>query len=389
MKLLFIANERVPSEKANSINIVKMCSSFASAGQDVTLVIPSRKNSLGVGNDLFNYYQVSKDFSIHTIPVPETLDFGKYGFLWNQFIFSLKIFFHKQWNPKEYIVFTRDIYTSLFLSWRGYTVFHDLHGFPESSHWFWKYVLKKMEGIICTNIWKMNQLAEKYDISKEKMIVAPNGFDDALFFNLHDQNQVSLRKKFDLPTEKPIALYSGHFYDWKGAHILAQAAKWIPQVQVVIMGGSDSEVESFTKKYGMCHNITILGHKPYTQVPEYLYCADALILPNSLQSVNPRLVMYSQYDTSPIKMFEYMASGRPIVGSNLPSIREVLDETNAIFFETDNPQDLAEKIQWTLDHSEQAKILAEKAKQNVQEFSWKKRAGKILDFMNKQLTINK
>lgn len=380
MKILSIANERIPSEKANGINIVKMASALATLGQEVTLVVPSRKNP--VEKDLFSYYEVSKNFAVSSIPVPETLHRGKYGFLWSQFIFSVKIFLNKKWNTKEYIVFTRDIYTSLFLKWRGYTVFHDLHGFPESSHWFWKYVLKKMDGIICTNEWKVKQLVEQYGIAKEKMIVATNGFDDALFAPIATANATQLKQKLGFATDKPLVLYSGHFYDWKGAHILAEAAAFLPAVQVVIMGGSETEVQNFTEKYAMCHNITILGHKPYSEVPEYLGAADVLVLPNSLQTADPRLAKYSEYDTSPIKMFEYMASGRPIVASNLPSLREILDEKTAVFFETDNPKNLAERIQQLLSDSEQRKNLSQNAREKVQAYSWKKRAEKIIQFLN-------
>ncbi len=380
MKILSIANERIPSEKANGINIVKMASALATLGQEVTLVVPSRKNP--VEKDLFSYYEVPKNFAVSSIPVPDTLHLGKYGFLWSQFIFSVKIFLNKKWNTKEYIVFTRDIYTSLFLKWRGYKVFHDLHGFPERSHWFWKYVLKKMDGIICTNEWKMKQLAEQFGIAPEKMIVATNGFDDALFAPIATANATQLKQKLGFATDKPLILYSGHFYDWKGAHIVAEAAAFLPEVKVVLMGGSDSEVQSFTKKYAMCHNITILGHKPYSEVPEYLGAADVLVLPNSMQTSDPRLAKYSEYDTSPIKMFEYMASGRPIVASNLPSLREILDEKTAVFFETDNPKNLAERIQQLLSDSEQRKNLSQNAREKVQAYSWKKRAEKIIQFLN-------
>ena len=132
MKILSIANERIPSEKANSINIVKMAHSLALGGAKVTLVIPQRKNP--IQEDVFAYYGVEKNFDIERISVPETINFGKYGFLWSQFVFSVKIFLNKKWNKNEYSIFTRDIFTSLFLAWRGYKVFHDLHGFPEKSH---------------------------------------------------------------------------------------------------------------------------------------------------------------------------------------------------------------------------------------------------------------
>lgn len=374
MKILFIANERIPSEKANSINIVKMCSALASLGVEVTLVIPKRKNPQA--GDVFAYYNVPRNFQIEFVPAPETLHLGKYGFLWNQCIFSLKIFFNTQWNKKDWVIFTRDIYTSLFLSWRGYRVFHDLHGFPESSHWFWKYVLKRMDGIICTNEWKMKQCMEKYWIALDKMMVARNGFDPKMF--------IDEAKNLGLG-DNPIALYTGHFYDWKGAHVLAEAAQFMPEVTAVLLGGSEAEVMSFTKKYRMWHNVVIRPHRPQREVARFLAAADVLVLPNSRQSANPRLRVYSQFDTSPIKMFEYMASGKPIVAADLPSIREVLSEDTAVFFAADDPKSLANKIQFVLNHPEKVQPLVQLAREKVQEFTWEKRAKLVIDFIQKKL----
>lgn len=378
MKLLFIANERIPSEKANSINIVKMCSSLASLGQEVTLVIPKRNNP--IQENIFDYYGVEKNFQIHSIDVPETMNFGKYGFLWNQFIFSLKIFLNTKWKKKEYVVFTRDIYTSLFLHARGYMVFHDLHGFPEKSHWFWKYVLRKMDGIVCTNEWKMKQCFEKYNIPREKMIVARNGFDPEMFVQKQERKT---KVDFGLPFEKPVVLYTGHFYDWKGAHVLAEAAKELTELSVVLVGGSKEDVARFSSKFSGVKNLFFVSHLPQRDVAGYIALCDVLVLPNSVQSVDPRLSFYSKFDTSPIKMFEYMASGKPIVASDIPSVREVLDDSTAVFFEPDNPQDLASKIQFAMKNFEKMDTLQKNAKEKSKEFTWRARSEKILQFIEK------
>ena len=85
-------------------------------------------------------------------------------------------------------------------------------------------------------------------------------------------------------------------------------------------------------------NILILGRKPKNEVPYYLKSADILLLPNI--PINKESIEY----TSPIKMFEYMASQRLIIASRLPSIEEILNSKNAVFFKAGDAQDLAQAI---------------------------------------------
>ena len=108
-------------------------------------------------------------------------------------------------------------------------------------------------------------------------------------------------------------------------------------------------------------------------VPKYLAASDVLVLPNSEKGL-------SEF-TSPLKLFEYMAAKRPIVASDLPSLREILSESNAVMVRPDDPAALAEGIQKVLEDEELAKKLAGNAYIDVQQYSWDKRAMRILEFV--------
>ena len=108
--------------------------------------------------------------------------------------------------------------------------------------------------------------------------------------------------------------------------------------------------------------------------------ADVLVLPNSGKEKISRIY------TSPLKMFEYMAAGVPIVASDLPSIREVLSEKTAFLFEADDARDLAEKIEMVLENKEGAGERARKALKEVKKYNWEERAGKILDFVKGKIS---
>ena len=82
-----------------------------------------------------------------------------------------------------------------------------------------------------------------------------------------------------------------------------------------------------------------------------------------------------------MKLFEYMASGTPIVASDLPSLREVLDTSNSFLFEPDNAASLASEIESVFKNGKEADLKAMRAFDKIQFYSWNNRAKKILKFL--------
>ena len=112
-------------------------------------------------------------------------------------------------------------------------------------------------------------------------------------------------------------------------------------------------------------------------MPKFLKAADVLLLPNI--SATKESVNY----TSPIKMFEYMAGKRPIIASDLPSIREVLNSRNSLLCAPGNPDDLSAKISLILDNKKLAEELSRQAFEDVKKFTWNERAKNIIKFFSK------
>ena len=109
----------------------------------------------------------------------------------------------------------------------------------------------------------------------------------------------------------------------------------------------------------------------------YLLAADVLVLPHSARDLQTKC------HSSPLKLFEYMASGRPIVASRIPSVSEILtDQEEAVLVEPDNPKALAEGIRKILYDPELTSTIAENARVKVQNFSWINRARSMLDFFS-------
>ena len=146
----------------------------------------------------------------------------------------------------------------------------------------------------------------------------------------------------DAGTAGPVVGYAGHLYPWKGPDVLLAALERLPGVRALIVGGLAGEpdldrVRALADRVAP-GRVTFAGQVDPPRVAGLLRQADVLVLPNTPSRVSAAY-------TSPLKLFEYMASGRPIVASDLPALREVLrPDENAILVEAGNADALAAGI---------------------------------------------
>lgn len=214
-----------------------------------------------------------------------------------------------------------------------------------------------------------------FGIKESNLLIARDGVDLDLF-NI-EMTKEEARNKHHLPLDKKIVMYSGHLFEWKGAGVLLGAArKFQDRALFVFVGGTDYDVQKFRQKAGDLDGVLMLGHKLYDQIPSLLKAADILVLPNSSKEE------ISNRYTSPLKLFEYMASQRSIIASDLPSIREVLDENTGYFFKSDNVNSLATVIDQVLSNEPEAMEKSRAAFNMVKSFTWQERSRKILNFIS-------
>lgn len=387
MKIVYISKARLPTEKAYGVNMVKTCEALAKAGADVTLVAPLTGNK-DARQDIFSYYGIQPIFSVRQIPIVDAISMGWWrgGFWVNHLSFLAQMLARGIGEKRNTVVIARDELAAAAFSVKGYRVFYDMHGFPEKKRWFWKMIMKKMDGVIVTNRWKVEQCAAFFEIPEERIIVAPNGFDKDLFSVTYEKR--ALRAMFGLPLDAQIVLYAGHLYDWKGAHVLLQAASQ-SRFFFVFVGGTDGDVRTFKEKARGLNNVMVVGYKPHAEIPKYLKAADVLVLPNSQFSKTARFSAYSRNDTSPIKLFEYMASGVPIVASDLPSIREILNEQNATLVPPDSSDALHCGIAAVFEDVARAQQRATQAVADASGFTWDARAAIISPFILSRTRVPK
>lgn len=374
MKIIYVAETRMPSGMAQGLQVIKMCEAFAKQGIDLELVIPRRFHIFPAEKESpFSYYKVEKIFKIKRVfcfdLTPLNRFLGPVSFLIQIISFSVFSAIYLMFKKAD-IIYGRDRFSLFFLSFFRKNIVFEIH---KIHKFLFKRVLKKARKLIVITDGLKKALIDK-GISANKIVLAPDGI-DLDDFRLKE-SKVECRKILNLPINKKLVLYAGHLYKWKGVETLALASKFLlDDVLIVIVGGIKWYLSDFKKfvKENKLKNILILGHKDYAQIPYFLKSADCLVLTGTQDSET------SKSHTSPMKMFEYMVSNKPMVASDLPSFREVLNESNSLLVKTDNPEAMAQGIKKLLDDVDLSKRISDKAYTDVQKHTWDNRAIKILE----------
>ena len=366
MKILYLSEVRLPTKNAHGFQIMYMCDAFARVGNSVKLVVPWRRNLLK--EDPFTFYGVPRSFDIVKIPaidlyplrfVPEKIS---RLVLIVTFLLSARIY---SWFSHFDVVYTREEQAGRLFP----RAVFEVHMPEQVKPW-----LKKAKGLI-TLTHGAKEVLVRQGIPEKKLLVAPDAADLARFANRIEKKEA--KQKLGFLVEKPVVMYWGNFRPWKGVDTLAKAARELPDAEVVIVGGTkESDIARIQDLVKGEKNVLVKGFTPYQEQPVYLAAADILILPNTAhEEISVRY-------TSPLKLFEYMASSRPIVASDLPSLREILNHTNAVLVHPDDPAALARGIKQLLLNPAEAHSLALHARELVEQYTWEARASRITDFLH-------
>jgi glycosyltransferase involved in cell wall biosynthesis len=372
LKIKYITNVRIPSVRAQSYAIMKVCEEFALTGSEIELIVPERKNS-EVKDDPFKYHNIKRIFSIKKIKSLDLLgDYFAFGkiFYWLDvlsFLFSLK---RSRVVNVDDIVYTRDFLVALLFSSNN-TVCLEIHDIPSSKFLFNRALKNSKYLFVLTN--SIKKILVDRGIPEEKIFISPSGV-DLKEFEI-DDNKTSAREHLGLKSEGSTVVYTGHLYKWKGADTIARVAETMPKVNFVFVGGAEPEITEFTKKYKDCKNIIQVPFVQRNSIPYYLKSADILVLPNSSKED------ISNKYTSPLKLFEYMSSKRPIIASDLPSLREVLTAENCLFAIPNDATSFRTGIETLLKNNDLANKLSSKAHEDVLEYTWQKKVLNILSII--------
>ncbi|MCC6290742.1 glycosyltransferase family 4 protein [Candidatus Nomurabacteria bacterium] len=367
MKIYYVANARMPNEKAHGIQMAKMCEALVESGVDLTLLVSNR----GSGS-LKQFYGLTCEIPTRRLPVVDLQFFGPIGYRVTalQFIIRVLLYlFVRLFKDKMFVVYTIDMDSFSFapLICIPRPVFAEMHSVKKVN--FLTRTFFKRAKIIATNQPIADDLSKEFNISPHGISVEPNGVDEAALRDFISQQDA--RRKLNLPLDKSFALYVGRFYKWKGMEILADAAT-DSILPIYVVGGGRDEYESVTGRSG--ERLHFVGGRPTYEIVSWLAAADVLIV---LGTANNK-ESYSY--TSPMKIFEYLAAGRPTVSSRTPAVMSILREGVTFWYEPDNAQSLGKTISLAYT-SPESKAKVQKGRELTERHTWRKRTERILNFI--------
>lgn len=165
-------------------------------------------------------------------------------------------------------------------------------------------------------------------------------------------------------------VYAGSFFGWKGVDDLVAAAAFLPGHRITLIGGDEESIRRLREHApAQGAELVFAGHLPHQEVQRRLAGACIAVLPNR---PDPDSAF-----TSPLKLFEYMAAGCAVVTTNLPSIREVLEDDEAGWAPPGDPAALADAILRFAADPAAAAATAARGFGRVQGFSWRMRARRL------------
>ena len=373
MKILYISKSIIPSRSANSIHVMKMCQAFADNGHEVVLIAPNEKNKYEKDiNDIYSYYGVKKNFHINKLFHP--------NFKGGAFLYTIAIFFYLLINTRFDLVYGRflqGVYVATFLKNK---VIYEAHEPTSDKNNHRLLVFEKLikskyfiKLIVISQALK-NMYLEKRYLDNNRIQVAHDGADEVEDFNSKIEDLEGIR---NLKVG-----YVGHLYRGRGVDIIIECAKQLNNMTFHLVGGANEDIEywkSYTKNLNL-DNVYFYGFVSPKETLKYRNSFDILLAPYAKKvSISGSSEGDTSKFMSPLKIFEYMSHKKPIIVSDLPVIREVLNEKNSILVKSDDVQAWINSIN-RLKDPEIRELIADKALNDFNYYSWRNRALLVLKF---------
>lgn len=350
---------------------MKMCQAFAENGNKVVLLAPNIKKKYEKGiEDIYEYYGVKKNFNIVKLFHPNILG--------GSVFYTLFIFFYLLINKEHDLVYGRflhGIYISTLFKKR---VIFESHS-PISNKINHRYLIfrKLIESIYFEKLVVISQALkniylEKGLLNKSKIQVAHDGADKVGNLNL----------KIDLLGDKNKLKvgYVGHLYKGRGIDTIIKCSKEINEMTFHLVGGLNKDIlywKNYSKKLNL-DNIFFYGFVSPAETLKYRNSFDILLAPYSNKV---SIFGSSEEDTSkfmsPLKIFEYMSHKKPIIATDLPVIREVLNKNNSILVKYDDIKSWINSIR-SLKEKKNRELISNQAFSDFNYFTWKYRAELVL-----------
>ncbi|PSW57453.1 glycosyltransferase family 4 protein [Photobacterium leiognathi] len=365
MNIIYLANSIIPSKTANSVHVMKMCSAFSSNDKvkSVNLVVPSVDSQINE----FDYYGVKSKFQISRIK--------KTNFRFSWYIFSIFQVLHVLMKREKdsSLIYGRNILPCLILALFKYRVIYEAHSpikrYNFIVNFIFKHIGNKLLNVVVISDSLRKIISNEYPRIENKLLV------------LHDAADIPLNNyiKSEVINEDVINVgYIGHLYEGRGCEIIIEVAKRFPEITFHFIGGVESDIER-VKLCSTTSNIVFHGFVEPSEVECYRNSMDILVAPYQKNTSIEGKVNTSEY-MSPLKIFEYMSSGKALICSDLPVLREVLiDGHNALMVVPDDIDAWENALKILKNEKVRESIGINAYDDFIKNYTWDERVNRVLD----------
>ncbi|MBW8011843.1 MAG: glycosyltransferase family 4 protein [Chloroflexi bacterium] len=372
MKIALIAPTYLPARRANTIQVMKMAQALVSNGHEVCVAVPG-KDPNTPWEKLAAHYGLSKMFSIEWLPAHPRLRRYDYGYR--------AVRWARSWDAD--LIYTRLPQAAALASLRGYPTVFEVHDMPSGKMggFLFRSFLRgsgALRLVVITqalaSALKSIQVAHQ---GESFTLIAPDGIDLERYENLPAASEA--RQVLNFP-DRFTAGYTGHLYAGRGISLLLSAAGRLPEISFLLVGGEPEDVarvELEVKKAGL-QNVILTGFVPNAELPRYQSACDVLLMPYQKRVAASSGGDIGRY-LSPLKLFEYLACGRPVLSSDLPVFREVLTEENAVLLPPEDIEAWVKALQIIQSDPEKRTFLSVQSRNTVSGYSWETRGKHILE----------
>jgi glycosyltransferase involved in cell wall biosynthesis len=363
-KLFYVAEINLPSFRAYTIHVLKIVDAFTNTLK-TQLIIPFSSKT-------YHYKKIKNDFLLTSkkkFQIINIFDKVFVSTMINRVCFGFKSALYLKTKANA-IIITRSITTSLFLIFFKKKHILEIHQkFTRLSHFFFIFLNIIESKYIINIIFITRAIQNEYKNKNINFLVLPDGV-----------NLKNFKYKIKIKKHIKNIYYIGSFYKGRGIEIIFKLAKFFANKNFFLYGHRDEYIPNNIKNI---KNIKIYKFIKYNEVPRVAENADLFLMPYSLKEVKMnsegKISNIAKY-TSPIKMFEYLASGTPIVASNLPVLKEILiHNKNSLIVRNNSINNWVKSINLIDRNLSLRKLISQRAYETAKIHTWEKRAKRILD----------
>lgn len=383
---IFFTRNVLPQPQAHLVQVAHSANAAANLGYPTVLVYLHQKSNLAHIRELFypfhpqppeedlaKFYNLQDQLKVAALPTPWPID--QFGGKWTHISTVIsKYYFPFHILPQTKIVHTRDWNFVKTAIKQGIPAIYE-HHHHDHKKFEPEIVNHPLFQISVTVADPVRDSMVQNGMPPEKVIKLHNGFNE-IFLKRKPEAAAAWRKKLLADGREKLVVYSGALSKFKGIDLLIDVAKELPQIQFVLAGGNASQVQDYQQlaREKLVQNVTFLGYLPQNELSSLLQASDIL--------AHPHCAGKEASFTSPLKLFDYMASGTPIVATEIPPLMEFKSSPAvAAWCEADNPKAFAQSLeQVLLTHPRRVEGYTDNM-DFVRQFSCENRIAKILSYL--------